>query len=553
MARSGVTEDDVLRLSFIGGIARRNWRLLAALAVLGGLLGFGASPLLSPGYVAVSKVLLQDVADEEELLTEVQIAMSQVVLDRTADGLGWVSGADLRGAVTAEVLEGNVIRVTGTADTQERAVQLTDRATAEYVAFSDRLLNDAASAGSAVLQDRRDSVVDRIRTIRERIDELQGSPLVGATTVEGALARSELDQLNGSLNDANAELDDIDGREAENVAENQAGRAAIGVLEPAVPGGAASPTMVQLIAAGALLLPLLGLFALIAVSRTDRRLRDADEIGAALGAPVLARVGVRTGPDAERPAVRRAPLARLKDLLRDDAAWVPGPTGTDPTAESLRYRRALTRLRRGPDESTRLLLLVPADDAPAHRAVAALATAAAGGGDPVTVVTDDPDLAAATRAAASRTPGADTVVVRDTVQADAPGVGVELAVADVDLARPTVLESVRVRGAVVVVSVGTRTAWELVGLTEACADAGLGVLGVVVVSPRPPAREEADGPDERPDRPDEPADQEPADQESGDRKSGDQEHPDREDDVPTEAPEGVTKAHTNGSMMAGSA
>lgn len=530
MARTGSTEDDVLRLSFIGSIARRRWRLLVVLAVVGGLLGFGASPLLAPGHVAVSKVLLQDAADEEELLTEVQIAMSQVVLDRTATGLGWVSGAELRDAVTAEVLEGNVIRVTGTASTQERAVQLTDRATAEYVAFSDQLLDDATSAAVAVLQDRRDTIVERIETTGDRVAELQRSPLVNIDTPEGALVRAELDQLGRALNDANVELDEIDGREAETEAENEAGRAAIGVLESAVPGGAAPPSVVHLVVGGALLLSLLGMFALVTASRTDRRLREADAIGAALGAPVLARVDVRAVASRAR---RRSLRTWLTGLLRDDAVAVPGPATVDPAAEALRYRRALSRLHRAPGESTRLLVLVPADDAAAHRAVASLAAAAAGAGRPVTVVTDDPDLGDAAHAAASLLPGPAAVAVRATARPASPMPGTELSVVEVDLGRPTVPESARARGAIVVLSLGSWTAWELVGLTEACADAGHAVLGAIVVTPRAPGRGRAAARRE----PAAPPATEPATGEGG--------------EVAAPVALDGAKAHTNGSMMAG--
>lgn len=544
MAGTGSHEDDVLRLSFIGGIARRRWRLLAVLAVLGGLLGFGASPLLSPGHVAASKVLLQDVADEEELLTEVQIAMSQVVLDRTATGLGWASGADLRDAVTAEVLEGNVIRITGTAPTQERAVQLADRVTAEYIAFSDQILDDATSGATAVLQDRRATVVERIEATGGEIAELQRSPLVGVDSPEGARVRAELDQLGGFLNDANAELDELDGRAAESTAENEAARGAIGVLEPAIPGGAATPSVVHLVAGGTVLLPLLGMFALVATLRTDGRLRDADEIGSALGAPVLARVDVRTGPEDTRPAVRRTPLERLTGLLRDDAVWDAGSPGTGPSAESVRYRRALSRLRRSPEGSVRLVVLVPADDAVAHRAVAALATAAVGTGQPVTVVTDVPDLRTATRAAASALPGPGTVSVRDSALRASPVPGIELTLVEVDATRPAVPESRRARGAIVVTTVGTRTSWELVGLTEACADAGHEMLGVVVVSPRAP------GPDQvaRTTAVDGPGPSAPGD--DGDRDGTD--HGPGTGDAAEETPGDAPKAHTNGAMMAGS-
>ncbi|MCA1673008.1 MAG: hypothetical protein LC799_12705 [Actinobacteria bacterium] len=119
-----VSSDDVVRLSVIGQIVRSRWRLLAVLAAVGALLGVGASLLFSPGYESTSSVLLQGSQGEEDLLTEAQIATSSVVLDRTAAALGWdVTGEDLRGMVTAEVLDGNVIEVGGLAESPDRAQQ----------------------------------------------------------------------------------------------------------------------------------------------------------------------------------------------------------------------------------------------------------------------------------------------------------------------------------------------------------------------------------------------------------------------------------------------
>ena len=123
------------------------WTVLAALAVLGAILGAGASLLLSPGYLSSSKVLLQGSREKDALPGEAQIATSLVVLDRTATALNWgVSGNDLQGVVSAAVLDGNVIQIRATASTPERAQQLTDRATLEYIRFSTQIVSDAVAA-----------------------------------------------------------------------------------------------------------------------------------------------------------------------------------------------------------------------------------------------------------------------------------------------------------------------------------------------------------------------------------------------------------------------
>ena len=57
--------DDVVRLSVIGQIVRRRWRLLAVIAAVGALLGVGASMLFSPGYESASSGRRQGPRDVE--------------------------------------------------------------------------------------------------------------------------------------------------------------------------------------------------------------------------------------------------------------------------------------------------------------------------------------------------------------------------------------------------------------------------------------------------------------------------------------------------------
>jgi hypothetical protein len=114
---------------------------------------------------------------------------------------------------------------------------------------------------------------------------------------------------------------------------------------------------------------------------------------------------------------------------------VPEPTLADDTGRDIRYRRVLTRLRSTPPP---VLMIVPQDDPTAHSAAARL-TALAG--------------------------------------VDGP----RLRVVEVSPTRPTVPDREgAASAAVVIVTPGTRTAWELVAITEACADAGRQVLGTVI-------------------------------------------------------------------------
>ena len=90
--------DDTIRLVTIGRIIRRRWRVLALYALVGALVGYGASALFPPRYTTSASVLLPGTWEERGLLTQTEVATSSTVVDRAAATLGWtgVSGSDLR-------------------------------------------------------------------------------------------------------------------------------------------------------------------------------------------------------------------------------------------------------------------------------------------------------------------------------------------------------------------------------------------------------------------------------------------------------------------------
>ncbi|WP_199431071.1 exopolysaccharide biosynthesis protein [Qaidamihabitans albus] len=439
--------DDLVRLPVIGRVVRRRWRVLAVLAVVGGLLGAGASLLFSPGYETSSSVLLQGPREEDELLTEAQIATSSVVLDRTAEALGWgVAGRDLKDSVEAGVLNGNVIDIRSTAESPERAQELADRTAEEYVRFSTQLVTDTGEASAQMLQEQRDVLRQRVTETNERITELHSAAAGEGVTVESVQARTELEALRSALEGAMKTLTE---------AEAAAGLANMVVMGPAAaPTEPAPPTMTQLAAGGAALFALLGVLGHLVAARADRRLRKEADIAAALGSPVLGSVDV---PVEDRLPTRPTGLrARARRLLRTDEPWniAELPGCADEAGLEVRYRRILGRLRDGPGQRRPVLVVVPGDDIAAHRAAERLAR------------TSSDDGTAST----------------------------PLRVVDVAAHRPTVPDGAGTSGAVLVVTAGTRTAWELVGITEACAEAGHAVLGAVVSHPGGPVDDRKDGP-----------------------------------------------------------
>ncbi len=420
---------DTARLAIMWHVLRRRWRLLFVIAVLGAVVGAGASIVLSPGYETSANVLLQGPRDPDELMTEAQVAHSSVVMDRTASALRWgPSGTELADDVTAAVADGNIIEITAVADTPERAQQLADRVAQEYVTFSTQLMANSDDPSAQVSQEQQESLRQQILEANQKISDLHNSAGQGQT-IDSVGVRTELESLRSALSQAVAKLDEL---------ETVSSSSKIVVMGPAQrPLGPAAPTTTHFVAGGAVVFFLLGLFGHLFAARTDKRLRDGSQIGAALGTTVMGAIDVP-----EEPGARPAPATvwrRLSRLVVDDRPWrVPElPPAADEAGLEIRYRRAVSRLREHlPPGPGRVLAVVARDDAAARRAVHRLA-----------------DFAAESRLAV------------DPVE--------------VDPDRPTVPDEA-VPGVLVVVTAGTWTGWQLVALTAACTDAGHEVLGLVV-------------------------------------------------------------------------
>ena len=420
--------DDQARLSVIWQVLRLRWRLLVVITVLGALVGAGASLVFSPGYETSTSVVLQGPRDPDELLTEAQVAQSSVVLDRAAGALKWgVSGGDLASQVSATVADGNIIDISATAGTPERAQQLADRVAQEYVTFSTQLLSTTADASAQVSQEQQQTLRQQIIETNQKISDLHNSAGQGQT-IDSVGVRTELEQLRTSLSQAVAKLDDLD---------TASGQAKMVVMGPAErPFGAASPTMTDLVGGGALLFFLIGLFGHLFAARADKRMREEAEITSALGAHVLGGLDV---PEVSSPDRVTGFVPRVRRFFLGDRPWHVAalPPVADEASLRIRYRRVLSRLREQlPSGPGRILVVIAADD-----------------------------------------PGAR--VAAERLDEFAEHERLTLIVWEVDPSRPVVPDEA-VPGVVAVVTAGSRTGWELIGIAEACADAGHEVLGVVV-------------------------------------------------------------------------
>ena len=419
--------EDTIRLATVGRILRRRWRLLAAVALVGALIGYGASVVFPPRYTTSVSVLLPGQWEERELLTQVDIATSSTVVDRAAAALHWsgVSGGELRDRVSAKGADGNIIKISGTADTPERAQRLSDQVAKEFVTFAARITagttDSEATTGLEALRKKVEHTNRRITDLADAADP--------GRSVESVQARTELEKLRTTLQESMKKLEEAD------PASDKAGMVVMGPA--ARPTGEAAPTRTQLIAAGALLFFLLAVIGHLAAARMNRRLRTEPEIAAALGSALLGTVDVPGGPRAHRPEGGGLRY-HLRRLLGADTQWdVPTPQrSVDEAGRRIRYRRVCARLRGQLQGTRRLLVVVPEGDEIARRAAGQLVAEAEG--DPL------------------------------------------LRMVEVSVDRPMVPDRDTESGALVVLSAGRWTAEELAGIAEACADGRHEVVGAVV-------------------------------------------------------------------------
>ncbi|GCB43073.1 Wzz/FepE/Etk N-terminal domain-containing protein [Streptomyces sp. NL15-2K] len=422
--------NDTIRLATIGRILRRRWRLLAVLAVVGALVGYGASVVFPPRYTTSASVLLPGQWEERELLTQVDIATSSAVVDRVATKLSWpdVSSAELREQVTAKAADGNIIKISGTADTPERAQQLSDQVADQFIEFAARIAGgDTAPEAAEGPEALRKEVAETNR----RITDLANAADPGRT-VESVQARTVLEKLRTSLVEAMEKLEQAD------PANNVAGMVVMGPA--ARPTGQAPPTRTQLVVAGALLFFLVAVIGHLVAARANRRLGTDQEIAAALGSALLGTVDVPDEGRSHRPE-GRGRQALISRLLGVDTRWdLPTPQASgDEDGRRIRYRRVCARLRDRLPAPRQLLVVIPDGDEIALRAAGRL----------VAEATNDPLL----------------------------------RVVEVSVDRPVVPDRDTESGALVVLSAGSRTAEELAGIAEACADGRHEVVGIVVAAP----------------------------------------------------------------------
>jgi Mrp family chromosome partitioning ATPase len=301
-------------------LLRRRWLVVAALVILGGLIGIASSVFASGEdeereFYAATHTLVADPFVPEEGVEQSPVDYQQVAyfakLGQVPDQVAAQVGGDpvqlaSRVALTP-VPTGGALEITATGtdpdeieeladvyaatlldflaqrDAQERADRIArkqtevDRLSAEY----DALVLELAAGGGADVQAQADDLLSRIGPARNELLDLEAqaeSPPQLSTLQEAQAIRLGAEQYAAQLAEITAEDSDVvSARDAQiQAAQSDSESAASGPVVRAGMGGVAG-----LIA---------GVVLILVLDRFDPRLRTKDEVEESLGLPVLAEI-----------------------------------------------------------------------------------------------------------------------------------------------------------------------------------------------------------------------------------------------------------------------
>ena len=273
-------------------------------------------------------------------------------------------------------------------------------------------------------------------------------------------------------------------------AHSRVGRVQASVLESATSATGTSPIKHLLVDAliGAIVGALIGIIAALAIGRSDRRLRECDEISASIGVPILASF----------------PVSHPKNA----AGWTKLLEDHEPGAlQGLRLRQALRQLEvvgvninNGSEKASSSITIVSLSSDPGALALGPqLAVFAASLGIPTTLVVgpqQDATVTATLRTACiapppvpSTRPSHLRVTVYDGSDVDKQSDAVlTVVVTVVDDRIPQVDDTIRTASTVLGVSAGAATAEQLARLVSSAAANGREIVGILVADPEPSDR-----------------------------------------------------------------
>jgi capsular polysaccharide biosynthesis protein len=312
-----------------------------------------------------------------------------------------------------------------------------------------------------------------LETLRRRIQVTSITPSVLAITAEGQTADEAQDLANAVAVSYKAFLDSPG---------NPAGRGSVHLLERATPptGATARTHAIEMAGLGALIGALLGVIVAVAMGRSDRHLRERDEIAGAIGIPVLASI----------PVVHPSDTAGWTRLLEE---YEPAVVDAWNLRKVIRHL-GLSDVRIGSGPGTSVIIVSLSSDRRALVLGPQLAVFAASLGIPTVLsvgAQQDPHAtatlsAACTMAAASLSGelGALQFAVGDLRDAGRlSGAALTVTVAVVDSRDPQLVPMTRTSATMLAVSSGAVTAEQLARVAVSVASDGRDIAGLLVADP----------------------------------------------------------------------
>ncbi|MEO6512223.1 MAG: hypothetical protein ABIO16_14590 [Nocardioides sp.] len=476
-------------LRSVVSIIRRRLLMLAAVAVVGALVGVGLVTWHPPLYSSTSKILLQPTVDATtgesaawDAGTQVNVAQSDAVLAPAAAAVSPpLSRREVRHRVSATAPTADLLAIEARGRTGDEAADLAQAVAEAEVAYQTETNSSLTAAERTELGDRRTSlektldVVDsQVAGTRERLDQEDAGSAIGRQDA------STLAQLIAQETDLVLAINQLDTK-----IRNAGDGAAARIIEPASP--ATRPNLLLWYVAGALgaglVALLLALIVLVSLARRDAMLATRDEIADAIGSEVLA--SMRT-----QAARTVAGWLSLLETYAPSVAegWMLRSAFASMGLGELAMGHPDTRRADTTDEHHLICVVSLADDGRALSVGPQLASYAASIGISTLLVPEQGDATAALWAACSSQPGEEDLrphlrVASRRRTKRPPELTVLVRALDRKAPRLPRLS----REAVVVLAVSSRAASseDLARAAVAAYESGFRIAGVLVADPDP--------------------------------------------------------------------
>lgn len=322
----------VVTLTLLRAALRRQWRLWATLATVGGLLGLAAFVALPQSVTATTTLLLAHPPTADPALAmqnDTALASTREIARRVISSQGLSLTPDEFGdQMTVTPTTTQILSLTVAAPDEAQARARTSALALAYLEFRSEQVNQQAQAVIAGTQAQADALSMRVEDLSAKIDGLQGTTSAsGQAMLNDLITRradlaSQVSQLSQTIQSEKIQMDGV----------TQGSH----VLDPAtVNPTPAKRRAVLLVASGVIAGLALGVaLVLFRAVLTDRLYRRAD-IAAAAGVPVVLSVGRVGGRRRSRRRARERAAARLVTELE--------------LAEDTPARWALLSVASGPD------------------------------------------------------------------------------------------------------------------------------------------------------------------------------------------------------------